>query len=229
MHIAGRRAGTGGSRRSGAKDIKRRTGSVVSLLLWLAGLASSIAVLAVVASKHLYYVHMGLAALIAIAIALAALAEVRSVVAARASPSVSAAVSLRQMALVWLWAAASMLVTYTLVLSWREWWQFVIVFAILALISWFLSRSLEKDDTAGAADVTMLKIARVFAITVLVAMFIVVVGLLVDGKMWRFLTAAGRRVGWQDWGANNVFFFGAMAVAAIAWNVVSTLKDESPR
>lgn len=200
-----------------------------SLLLWLAGLAASIAVLAVAASKHLYYVHMGLAALIAIAIALAALAEVRSAAAARVSSTRSAAVSLRQMALVWSWAAISMLVTYTLVLSWREWWQFVIIFAVLALVSAFLSRSLDRDAKAGSTDATMLKIARAFAITMLVAMLIVIVGLLVDGKMWRFLTAAGQRVGWQDWGANNVFFFGAMAVAAIAWNVVSTLKDETGR
>ena len=38
-------------------------------------------------------------------------------------------------------------------------------------------------------------------------MVIVMVGLLVDGKMTRFAKA---RPGWEDWAANNIFFFGAM-------------------
>jgi hypothetical protein len=200
---------------------------VVSMLLWTTGLAASVAGLAVVASSHLYYVHMALAAAIAIVIALAALAEVRATGDTDASASEAAAVSLKQMTFTWFWAAASILVMYTLVLSWREWWQFPLVFVVLGVVSGFLSRSLSRDAAQGKGDATMLGIARGYSIVMLVAMPIVVIGLLVDGKMWRFLTVAGQRAGWQDWGANNVFFFGALAIAAIAWNAISILKDES--
>ncbi len=71
-----------------------------------------------------------------------------------------------------------------------------------------------------ATDETMLKIARGFSIFVMVAMLITMFGLLVDGKMWRFTTVAGLRRGSQDWAANNIFFFGAMALAAISANAI---------
>jgi hypothetical protein len=43
-------------------------------------------------------------------------------------------------------------------------------------------------------------------------MVVVMIGLAVDGKLMRFAKA---RPGWEDWAANNIFFFGAMALAAI--------------
>jgi hypothetical protein len=44
---------------------------------------------------------------------------------------------------------------------------------------------------------------------------IAVLGLLIDGKMTRFLIPR-----YTDWAANNVFFFGALAVAAISANAL---------
>jgi hypothetical protein len=45
----------------------------------------------------------------------------------------------------------------------------------------------------------------------------------IDGKMWRFASEAGRRDGWQDWAANNFFFFGALALACIAANALALM------
>jgi hypothetical protein len=42
-------------------------------------------------------------------------------------------------------------------------------------------------------------------------MIAVVVGLLIDGKMTRFLVPR-----YGDWAANNIFFFGALAIGAIS-------------
>jgi hypothetical protein len=65
----------------------------------------------------------------------------------------------------------------------------------------------------------MLKLARIVAIVHLAAMVITVVGLIVDGKMVRFLNPRH-----QDWAAQNIFFFGAIALAAISWHTLATIK-----
>jgi hypothetical protein len=55
----------------------------------------------------------------------------------------------------------------------------------------------------------------------LAGMILVVVGLLIDGKMVRFLDPR-----YTDWAANNVFFFGALALAAISGHA---LKQQGHR
>ena len=94
-------------------------------------------------------------------------------------------------------------------------------------LSLFLSVTLRKDNDMSMGDETMIKIARSFSIFVLVAMVVTMIGLLVDGKMWRFTTLAGLRRGSQDWAANNIFFFGAMAQAAISWNAIALTGGRS--
>ncbi|MEZ5854292.1 MAG: hypothetical protein R3D67_05895 [Hyphomicrobiaceae bacterium] len=74
----------------------------------------------------------------------------------------------------------------------------------------------------------MFNVARGFALFLLFAMVITMVGLLVDGKMWRFTTVAGLRRGSQDWAANHIFFFGAMALAAISWNTLTLIGWRRP-
>jgi hypothetical protein len=58
---------------------------------------------------------------------------------------------------------------------------------------------------------TMLRWARFLAILQLVGMIVVMLGLLIDGKMVRFLNPRH-----TDWAANNIFFFGALALAVIS-------------
>jgi hypothetical protein len=192
-----------------------------AMIIWILGIAIGIAALVVTASMKLYYVHMGVAAIVSIFMALAAYADNRTARAAQVPENEIASLNARFMGAVWSWGALSMLVTYLFVLSWREWWQYVIVFAGLACVCLFFASLLSGDKTANrGGDETMLKLARNLAMAQLVGAGIVMLGLLIDGKMWRFKTAAGQRVGWEDWAANNIFFFGAMALAAISWLAV---------
>ena len=75
----------------------------------------------------------------------------------------------------------------------------------------FFSGTLDKDAREGRDDAIMLKVGRMLAIVLLVGMIIAMAGLLIDGKMSRFLNPRH-----TDWPANNIFFFGAMAMAMIA-------------
>jgi len=202
---------------------------MTAVVIWMLGIGGSVAGLVVAAATKQFYVHMALAAIVSILIALASFAETRAVEASPERRESGIGVSLRHMGLVWTWGALGLIATYaTDVLSWREWWQFFIAFFLLGGLSLFLSATLRKDAASGVSDPMLIKVARGFAIFILVAMIITMVGLLVDGKMWRFTTVAGLRRGSQDWGANNFFFFGAMALAAISANIVKlTGRDQT--
>lgn len=197
-----------------------------SILIWMLGIAISIAALVVTAAVKSYYLHMAIAALISILFALSAFGESRSIGATEAVPTGQlASTNLRHMGLVWAWGAITILVTYGFgILSWREWLHFFIALIVMAGLSLFMSATLKKDSDSGTDDQTMLKIARGYAIFVLAAMVITMIGLLVDGKLWRFTTAAGQRINSQDWAATNIFFFGALALGAVAWNAITVLR-----
>jgi hypothetical protein len=68
-------------------------------------------------------------------------------------------------------------------------------------------------------DATMLRRARYLALIQFVGMIVVMLGLLIDGKMVRFLNPRH-----TDWAANNIFFFGALALAAISGYALKTNK-----
>lgn len=192
-----------------------------SMVIWVLGIGLSVAALVLAAAQKLFFVHMGIAALVSVLVAVASFNETRAAEGDPARAGRGIEISLRHMGLVWTWGALALVVTYAFnILSWREWWQFFIAFSVLAGLSLFLSMTLRKDADAGTSDDMLIKVARGFSIFILVAMLITMVGLLIDGKMWRFTTIAGMRRGSQDWAANNIFFFGALALAAIGWNAI---------
>lgn len=195
---------------------------MTSMVIWILGIGVSIAALVVTASLKQFYIHMAIAAVISVFVALASFSETRHVAEETGNRDAAVSSTLRHMGLVWTWAALALLVTYAFdILSWREWWQFFIGLFVMAGLSLFLSATLQKDASTGASDPTMLKVTRGFAIFILIAMVITMAGLMFDSKMWRFTTVAGNRRGSQDWAANNIFFFGALALSAIAVNTLN--------
>ncbi|MEZ5844520.1 MAG: hypothetical protein R3D27_12425 [Hyphomicrobiaceae bacterium] len=194
------------------------------MIIWSMAIAVSVALLVVTATGrgaglNLAYANMAVAAAMALIFALVAIREMRGAGARGAARSEVAATAARYSGLVYTWGALALAVLYgTRLLEWREWLSFLIAFMVAAGLSLFLSATFNKDRERGREDEAMLKIARYLAIVQLVGMFAVAVGLVIDGKMTRFLTPA--RYG--DWAANNVFFFGAIAVAAISLMAITT-------
>ena len=198
-----------------------------SMIIWVLGIGVSTALLLLIAAKLNFWAHMTIAALVAILVALSAFVESRATLhGGKADIGRQASSNLRHMGLVWTWAALATVVTYSFnILQWREWWHFFLAMLAFAGLSLFLSATLQKDADAKTEDDTMFKIARGYAIATLVAAPLVMLGLLQQGKMWRFFTEAGQRPGSQDWAASNIYFFGALALAAIAYNAVVGLRQ----
>jgi hypothetical protein len=130
-------------------------------------------------------------------------------VAAGAREPALASSTAAAMGIVWGWAAVSMLVTYLFVLSWHEWWQYVLGAGAIAALCFGFAAMMKRDAQAGREDATLLRLARYLTIGQLGGMIIAMLGLLIDNKM-------PRNPQEPDWAANTIFFFGAAALAVIS-------------
>lgn len=194
---------------------------MASMLIWLPVVVASLAVMAVAAGGRAVYLHVVTAAIVALTLALVAVRENRLAAARGVSEAGIAGLNARIMGIVWTWGALVMLITYGVVgLQWKEWLHFFLALVAAAGLSLGFAILLDRDAAAKSGDRTLVQLARTLAKVQLVAMVIVMLGLLIDGKMWRFLNP---RHG--DWAANNVFFFGALAIAAIS---LVALRAQSP-
>jgi hypothetical protein len=189
------------------------------MILWLVVFAVSIAVMAVSAGAKgldpsMAYIHMAVAAFVSVILALLAIREILATARTDVTPTAVAAVAARYMGLLWSWGALGLLSTYaTGILQWKEWWQFLIAFIVAAGLCLFFSAILKKDAETGNNDETFLKLGRVLTIVQFIGMLAVMIGLAIDGKMPPNLNA---RVGWEDWAANHIFFFGSLALASVS-------------
>ena len=183
-----------------------------SLIVWMSTLTVSMVLLVLSAAKNFVYLHMAVSAVVALFVALAAVQDGRNLRARGESSASIASSNARYMGLVWTWGALSLFLTYNFVLSWREWFPFFVAFVTAAGLCLFFAATLNKDEAAGERDPIMKTIGHYLTIAQVIGMVVVMAGLLLDGKMTRFVKA---RPGWEDWAANNIFFFGAMALAAI--------------
>lgn len=202
-----------------------------SMVIWMLGIGASVAALVLAAAMRLPYLHLGVAALVSLLVALASFQEAREIKGGRQEAGMLASSSFRHIGLIWTWAALAMFVTYAFILQWREWWHYFIAFMVLAGLCLFVSSTLRKDAEADSADATMFSIGRILAIALLVVCIGVMAGLLIhDGRAWviggKFLKLPGAAkivTGAQEWAANNIFFFGALAIAAVSWNALGAL------
>ena len=179
--------------------------------LWLAALVVGVGVTVLAATAGNPGLHIALVAVVCVGFALYADNERRRLRASGAGPASIASANAMSMGLVWSWAAASLLLTYVFVLSWGEWWQYVLGAGLVAALCFGFAAMLARDAAAGNRDEAMLKLARYLTIGQLAGMTLAMIGLVLDSKMPRALDK-------PDWAASTIFFFGAAALAAISLN-----------
>jgi hypothetical protein len=199
---------------------------MTAMVIWMLGIAASVAALVISAAARWHYAHMALCAVVALAIAATAVREIRQVTSSGAGQGMIASTSARYMGLVWSWGAIVLLITYLFILQWKEWWQFFIAFVVAAGLCLFFAATLRGDSEKRGDDPGMLSLARYLVLAQAIGTAITIVGLGIfdgkalrlGGKLLRFLDPRH-----TDWAANNVFFFGAVALAAISVVSIRTL------
>ncbi len=184
-----------------------------SAWIWGGSLAIGVAVVVFSAAAGWPGLHMELTALACLGFALVAIWERLRLAASGAGEAALASSAASFMALVWAWAALSLLLTYVFVLSWIEWWQYVLGAGVVAALCLFFAATLAADAAAGREDQTMLKLARYLTVGQLVGMIAAMIGLVLDDKMPRSPEK-------PDWAASAIFFFGAASLAVISLNAL---------
>jgi hypothetical protein len=198
------------------------------MVFWMLSIAISVAFLVISAAAkasdlRMAYVHMFVAGLVCVVFALVAIRDTRKLVDDGASRAEISASSARYMSFIWIWGALALLISYGFgVVEWHEWWHFFLAFAVAGAAAMFFAMLLQRDADAGKTDETILKISRYIGYFQFFGMLAVMIGLVIDGKMTRFLVP---RHG--DWAANNIFFFGALALAAISAYALKVSGDKN--
>jgi len=185
---------------------------MTSSALWVAALAVGTAAVSFAATTG-QGIHMAIAALVCAGFVLLAIGDRHQRLRLGNSEPALAGATAASMALVWAWAGLSMLATYQLVLSWHEWWQYVLAGVGVAALCLGFAWMMARDAAAGRQDEALLRIARYLTIAQLIGMIIAMVGMIIDAKMPRDPRE-------PDWAANAIFFFGAAALALISANAL---------
>lgn len=176
---------------------------------WLFSVAASVC--ATIIATDQPALQISAAAGTCMVIALIAIREHRKLQEIGAPAIAIASSTARYLALVWAWGALTLLITYVFVLDkhWPEWWQFFLGFCFATVASVAFSALLDRDRAAGRADDTLVKVGRLLVQAQLIGMAAGIISLFVDSKFPRAATHA-------DWAGCNIFFFGALAIAAIS-------------
>lgn len=188
------------------------------MIIWMLLIAISVALLAITAAGRgdnidMAYYNMAVAALINAVFVVLAIRSNASLRASGASRSALAADTARSMSYVWIWGVLGLAVIYgTGILAWKEWWHFLLAFMAVAGLCLYSAIIVQRRVDAGEdEDEALLRRGRTATIIQLVGMIAVVVGLLIDGKMVRFMVER-----YTDWAGNNIFFFGSAAIGIIS-------------
>jgi len=194
---------------------------MTSTWTWIAALAIGLLAIILSAAAERPGLHLALAALVCLGFVVLAIWDFQRLLANSANLPALASATARDMGFVWAWAALGMLFTYVFILSWHEWWQYVLAAGVVAALCFLFSASMSRDAETDREDETMLKLARYLTIGQLVGMLITMIGLIVDDKMPRDPQQ-------PDWAANNIFFFGAAALALISANALRSPLPKKP-
>jgi hypothetical protein len=196
---------------------------MAALVIWMMSLTISTCITILSAAAQRPEIHMMVTAVVTLTMAVVAVQAYRQLLSQNASRSALAASTSRYVGLVWIWAATAMLFTYEFILSWREAWTFVVGLLLVGGLCVAVAWMFDRDDVAGKDDETMISIARKLNLAQIVGMLAVVAGLVADGK---FVPMAHKTLR-DDWAANNIFFFGALAIALIgAYALINDQKRE---
>lgn len=190
-----------------------------SLTAWMIALTLSICAIILTAAISNPVLHMAASGLVSLVFAIVAIREHAALTAAGASQSAIGSSTARHLGLVWAWGGLGIFVTYAFILEqrWPEWWHFFLGFAIAAVASIVFSNMLDRDAEAGRVDDSIIKIGRALVMVQLIGVIIAVITMFIDGKF-------PRDVSYPDWAGCNIFFFGAIAIAAISINALRSAK-----
>ncbi|MEZ5775058.1 MAG: hypothetical protein R3D33_10275 [Hyphomicrobiaceae bacterium] len=209
---------------------------MAAMIIWIVIVALGVALIVITSAIGAVGLNALVAAMISLVIAILAVRENQAAAGGGAGAYQLSATNARYMGLVWAWGAVSLVLVYNAILKWPEWWHFVIAFAAAAALCLVFANLLEAAAKGDVPGERVLKLSRILAVIQLVGALVAVAGLAIDGKL-AFLGMPSLINGrdWHgdpSWVGSHVFFFGALALAAISAVALGSynraLADKSP-
>ncbi|MCB1511627.1 MAG: hypothetical protein KDJ36_12060 [Hyphomicrobiaceae bacterium] len=196
------------------------------MVFWMLTIAFSVVFLVISAAAgssdpQMVYVHMSVAALVSIVFALISVRDTRQLITEGAPRNAVYASTIRFMGLLWTWGALALVITYgTGILDWPNWMPFFVAFFVAAGLCMFISSTLRRDLDRGEADDRILQLGGYLTAVQLIGMVAAVVAISMSGG------ATIGAIKTDTWAANQVFLFGALALAAIsAYTLKASIGD----
>jgi hypothetical protein len=191
-----------------------------SVTAWMIALTLSICAIILTAALNRPDLHMVASGAVSIVFAITAIREHNALRASGASKSEIGSSTARNAGLVWAWGALGILVTYAFILvnRWPEWWQFFLGMSVAAVASIIFSNMLDRDNSAGRVDKSIMSVGRMLVTAQLVGVVLGMISMVYEGKFPIDISQ-------PRWAANNIFFFGALAIAAISYNALRPAKN----
>lgn len=193
-----------------------------SLITWMLALTLALCAIILTAAYNAPQLHMFASGAISLLFALMAVADHNRLVASGATKSEIGASTAHHTGLIWTWGALSILVTYAFILEnrWPEWWHFFLGFLVAGAACMIFSGMLSRDAESGHVDDSVISLGRLLVILQLIGMIAAIISIFIDGKF-------PRSIAYADWAGCNVFFFGALAIAAISANALINSPSRS--
>ncbi len=182
-----------------------------SMMIWGLAFAISLAAMLLTAGGRMPIAHLVIGALICMGIAFAGILENQKMRREGAAKAEIAAATARNMGFIYIWAATIIALTYMTLLSWHEWWHWFLGFTLVGAACIFYSNAITRDIAESREDQTLLSIGNKLTWVQLVGMIIAIAGMLIDGKLTRYVNPK-----WGDWAAQNTFFAGAVGLAILS-------------
>lgn len=113
---------------------------MTSTWTWIAALAIGLLAIILSAAAERPGLHLALAALVCLGFLVLAIWDFQRLLTNSANLPALASATARDMGFVWAWAALGMLFTYVFILSWHEWWQYVLAAGVVAALCFFFLR-----------------------------------------------------------------------------------------
>jgi hypothetical protein len=187
------------------------------VMFWMLGVAFAAAAMVMTSAMDAHIAQFALAMVISAFIAISGLRDHHALWSEGANAPRLAAALARHMGLLWAWAAVSVVLIYSLIItSWSGWFACFLILVMGAALCLFLANILVRDADQADPDPRIINLVNWIARVQFAATCLAVGGLLAFGKF-----SANAFGGEAKWAAVNIMLCAAMALAGLSGYAVA--------
>ncbi len=197
---------------------------MTQMVIWMLGIAFSAGAMVVTTSTEAYVGQFALATVIVAFITISGIRDHNAAAAEGQHPSLQSATIARHMGLLWAWAAVSVVLIYSLVITaWTAWFASFLILVMGAAVCMFLANILVRDAAQDEVDSRVVTMVHWIARLQFGATCLAIGGLIAIGKF-----SASAFGGEAKWAAVNVMLCMAIGLAGLSGYAIAQDSSAAP-